>query len=219
MALNSQVWVWSDQHFFHLNIIKYTKRPFSLDKAGIIKQSEVMLSRYRSLVQPHDLVLFLGDIAFPKKDDRPELMRIFSKMTGHKILIKGNHDSASDNFYYELGFAQIYPYLICGDYFLCHYPLQDPPTCKHEAAALEAFRNSSCTKIIHGHTHDKDPKVTDGISRWNVCVDYGQNNYSPLLVEDSALAQQLLSLVGEDGSNTAEPKGIGCSLLDIIEKD
>lgn len=215
MASNSRVFVWSDQHFFHKNIIKYTNRPFEFSDEGVNAQSRQLLKNYQELVQPHDLVVFFGDVAFCTKSKKPELAAIFAQMTGHKILLKGNHDSLTDSFYFGLGFEQIYPYLICGKYFLCHYPLQDPPSCKHEAAALEAFRNSDCSMIIHGHVHDQDAQVTDQVPRWNVCVDYGTNNYRPLLVEDPVLSQHLLGLVGEDGANTSA--GRQPSLLDGLE--
>lgn len=196
---NPRVFVWSDQHFFHLNIIKYTKRPFAFSPEGLLEQSRVLLQNYRETVQPQDLVVFLGDVAFTKKEMHSKIQEIFDAMPGRKILLKGNHDTASDTFFKRLGFAWIYPYLICGEYFLCHYPLSDEPSCRHEAEAKAVFASSNCHKIIHGHTHTQDPLCTDGIPRWNVCVDYGSNNYRPLLVTDPILAADLLALVGDIG--------------------
>lgn len=202
-----RVFVWSDLHLFHLNVIKYTHRPFEFSQEGMEEQNRVILRNYQQIVQPQDLVLFLGDIAFYKSQNREPLLKIFSAMPGHKILLVGNHDSATDTFYKALGFSKIEPYLICGKYFLCHYPISLEPDSKAEIQAKEAFLNSGCTKIIHGHTHTRDCVTNDGIERWNVCVDYGNNNFSPLLIEDPQLTHDLLALLDlQDGNNqVADP--------------
>lgn len=197
-----RVFIWSDQHFFHLNIIKYTKRPFAFSQEGLIEQAKVMLKNYQDVVHEQDLVLFLGDVAFTKRENRDDLHKLFAAMPGRKILLQGNHDTASDGYFKSLGFVRIYPYLICGDYFLCHYPLNDDPSCRHEAEAKQAFAQSHCTKIIHGHTHNIEPEFSDGIPRWNVCVDFGDNQYRPLLVTDPVLTHDLLALVGDIGLST-----------------
>lgn len=191
-----QAYVWSDQHFYHLNIIHYTKRPFSADAQGMQDACELMLNNCRSIVKSDDVLLFLGDVAWVRSEFRPALQKLFGQMPGHKILLKGNHDSASDTFYHSLGFEQILPYLVCNEYFFCHYPLQAIPDSRHEAAAAEAFAASGCTRIIHGHTHNQTPDINDGIPRWNVCVDYGSNNYRPLLITDSRLSDSIIERLG-----------------------
>lgn len=192
-----QAFVWSDQHFFHLNIIKYTKRPFAFSQDGILEQNKVMLSNYQKLVEPQDLVVFLGDVAFARSENREPLQQLFQAMPGSKLLLKGNHDSAAESFYKSLGFIAVFPHLVCGDYFLCHYPLGPEVCSKHEAEAKAVFKNSGCSKIIHGHTHNTPCQYDDGLWRWNVCVDYGQNNFSPLLIHDEVLTKDLLKLAAD----------------------
>lgn len=188
-----KVFVWSDQHFFHLNIIKYSKRPFAFSEEGLLEQNKLMLANAQQLVSEQDLLIFLGDIAFTRSEIREDLGKLFAAMPGRKILLKGNHDTASDTYFKNLGIARVYPYLICGEYFLCHYPLSKEPCSRHEALAKEVFLNSQCKHIIHGHTHNMDYEFDDNVPRWNVCVDYGNNNYQPLLVPNP-LAQDLLTM-------------------------
>lgn len=85
--LNS-TFVVSDTHFFHKNIIKYCSRPFD----SIEEMNEGLIERWNSVVGKTDEVFHLGDFSFDSvKIETSE--SILSRLNGHKILIKGNHDN------------------------------------------------------------------------------------------------------------------------------
>ena len=78
----SKVWVTSDTHFLHENIIKYCDRPFK-DKE---EMTEALITTWNEQVGDDDLVIHLGDVTFSKDYD------VLSLLNGKKILVLGNHD-------------------------------------------------------------------------------------------------------------------------------
>lgn len=82
---SGHVWFWSDQHFFHQNIIGYCDRPFN----SVYHMNDVMLANCLSRVQADDIVVFGGDIAMKEVDATNAMLRA---IPGYKILVLGNHD-------------------------------------------------------------------------------------------------------------------------------
>ena len=58
-------WVTGDTHFGHTNLQKHTRRPADVD--------ELIVTAWRRLIRPEDLVIHLGDVAFGHVD-LPELL-------------------------------------------------------------------------------------------------------------------------------------------------
>lgn len=173
------IYLTSDQHFLHKNIIKYCNRPFSLDLDGVIENAKLMYDRYNATVKEEDVVLFLGDLAFLSSKNKDAFAEMFKTMPGHKILIRGNHDSLTDEYYKSIGFEVVTDHIILGRYMLCHYPLFK--NAKFQFSSLEKqlkdlFQHYKCDTLIHGHIHEKDSPTGDGVQRLNVCVDY--NNFN-----------------------------------------
>jgi calcineurin-like phosphoesterase family protein len=169
-------YITSDQHFFHQNIIKYSKRPFTFDFNGVIEMITHIGNNYNSIIQDDDLVFHLGDLACGPIKTYKNLGYILENLKGRKILIKGNHDKWEDKYYLNY-FESVQRYLIFDDYFFCHYPCYNKPyvkLSKKESVLLKILLSTQCTKIIHGHIHNKDPKLweSDGYIRTNVSVDF-----------------------------------------------
>lgn len=84
------LFVTSDLHFGHKNIIEYCNRPFPCLKdmnAGLIEI-------WNSKVGPEDTVYHLGDLSFDRdhsKKDGP-LFELLTRLNGHKVFVLGNHD-------------------------------------------------------------------------------------------------------------------------------
>lgn len=76
------IYLTSDSHWSHHNIIRYCNRPFE----DVHHMNKVLTENWNSVVGPEDTVYHLGDVAFaPFKKFLPYL-------NGKIILIQGNHD-------------------------------------------------------------------------------------------------------------------------------
>ena len=174
----SKLYVTSDQHFFHENIIKYCNRPFKTPQ----EMNETLVQNYNNTVTSSDMCIHLGDLACGYRGKNKELKKILTSLHGQKILIKGNHDSESDKFYKDCGFETIGEYMTLGSIFLCHYGFsQNEYTSQKENAMKKIFLESGCTSIIHGHTHQNyiESNEINGLwKRVNVAVDV--TDFKPL---------------------------------------
>ena len=52
-------WFTSDEHHWHANIIRYSKRPFS----SIVEMTEELVRRHNAVVKAEDTVWHLGDFS------------------------------------------------------------------------------------------------------------------------------------------------------------
>jgi len=188
-----RIFACSDHHFFHKNIIKYAQRPFNLNSSTCVSDcAEFMVKMHNAVVREDDLVMFVGDLSASLRGQEQELKDYLNRMNGTKVLIRGNHDHLKDDFYKDCGFVKIVDYFKIGDYFICHYPCYESKwNKKKEPNMIRALKNSKCTKIIHGHIHNKSPKnwEPDGYSRTNVCVDFTPNMFQPVLMSDSVFLE------------------------------
>ena len=75
----------SDTHWYHNNIIKYSKRPF----ASVEEMNKEMILRWNRKVSKNDAVYHLGDFAFATED---QILHILSQLNGCIHLVFGNHD-------------------------------------------------------------------------------------------------------------------------------
>lgn len=164
--MNVKVFIISDTHFGHSNIIDYCNRPFR--KPDGTPDTELMdktlIKNWNSVVSKNDLVLHLGDVALCSRERFKEIM---SQLNGRKILIKGNHDNWSDEFYRESGFEYVSRYpIVWNEFFLLsHAPLQ--------------MSNTTCYFNYYGHVHNDD-KYTESPTSKCVCVE--RIGYKPLFL-------------------------------------
>lgn len=151
------LFVTSDQHWGHKNIVLYCKRPFK----SVEEMNQTMIERWNSVVSDNDTVLHLGDFALNLTTIQTQRLR--DKLNGDIILVPGNHDYSTrlrdanifilDSFFSEGVTINI------GNLIFSHRPLLNIPG---------SFVN------VHGHIHDK-PSYGKYL---NVCVDV--TNYTPL---------------------------------------
>lgn len=162
------IWLISDTHFGHANIIKYANRPF----ASVSEMDEQMTLRWQTLVAENDTVFHLGDFSLHKKD----ILRQFDLLPGRKFLIKGNHDHSK---IVNLPWRGVFPYLelskgekfgqdiIPRDCVLFHYPI----------SSWNGKFHGSCH--FFGHVHAA-VGFTEKRSL-NICVE--QTDYAPILLD------------------------------------
>lgn len=155
-----KVFIISDTHFGHKNIIRYCGRPFKDTE----EMDREMIKNWNEVVSNQDLVIHLGDVALCSKE---RFKNIMSQLNGRKMLIRGNHDNWSDEFYRDSGFYYVsrYPIVWNNFYLLSHAPMQLSETTPY-------FN-------YYGHVHD-DVKYIDTATSKCVCVE--RTGYRPLFL-------------------------------------
>lgn len=66
--------------------------------------NECMIKNWNETVLNKDVVIHLGDFGIGNKS---HIASIIKHLNGRKILIKGNHDNWSDDFYRDNGFCYV----------------------------------------------------------------------------------------------------------------
>ena len=82
-----KIWLTSDTHFFHENILKYCNRPFG----SVEEMNEALVKNWNSVVKPEDHVYHLGDFCFGNVAKWNWCLEP-GRLNGHIHLILGNHD-------------------------------------------------------------------------------------------------------------------------------
>lgn len=171
--MNSDVWVISDTHFSHKNIIDYTKRPFDDTE----EMDNVIIQNWNKLVKPNDLIFHLGDVFFGGAE---RSKYIAGRLNGRKILIRGNHDKGFSNTKFrKMGF-EVYNYYFYRDILLSHYPQAEIPL-------RTAIANTSLLGNLCGHVHNEGKNLNEEIYKC-VCVeltDYKPVNMLDIMVDFS----------------------------------
>ena len=157
-------WVLSDSHFFHKKIIEYTNRPFE----SVEEMNAVMVSNYKAVVKPDDIVIWCGDITFSQDSVINEILR---SLPGYKIHILGNHDFDRSGKVKKLDVDERY---------ICYVM-----NAKHKQREFQIiFSHYPITKIpkncvnVHGHLH---LNVADP---WNINVCVEHTSFTPIGLSD-----------------------------------
>ena len=152
----SKVFVWSDPHFFHKNIIDFCDRPFS----SVAAMNQGLIDNHNSVVADDDTVICNGDFMFSKNDGG-----VFNALKGKKVLVKGNHDH-SDTI--RLGWQAVHDLLEFKhngkNIVMFHYPIESWNRKFHGSIHL------------FGHVHDQVmPNIQN---RFDICIE--KTNYTPV---------------------------------------
>lgn len=173
----AKIFVTSDNHFLHTNIIKHCNRPLDHNK--------LMFTNWNSIVSDEDYVIVAGDFSAgvgAVENGVEKLKKIAKGLKGKKYLIRGNHDHFDDDFYInELGFIAVMDYMSIKGHFICHYPLIITQYTKEVPKILnliEKFKESNCEKVLCGHSHSSRLEFLP--NHKNVCVDL--NDFSPIFL-------------------------------------
>lgn len=157
--MNRKVFIVSDTHFFHKNIIKYHRGQYK----DIDEMHDDMVAIWNNRVGENDLVIHLGDVALG--GSRQMLWSLFRDLNGIKMLLPGNHDRGEiedDRHYFnDIGFDNVevgVTELVVGNYILTHEPMGIVPA---------GYTN------IHGHCHGGITAAAHAVNdnKINVCWD------------------------------------------------
>jgi calcineurin-like phosphoesterase family protein len=87
-----RIFVVSDTHFDHANIIDYCNRPFRRPNKSrdLESMNRTLVNNWNHTVSPNDIVYFLGDLVFGKGSRPPGYW--LKRLNGQKIMIRGSHD-------------------------------------------------------------------------------------------------------------------------------
>lgn len=140
----------ADWHYGHKNILAYDHRPFFT----VNEMNSTLIQRWNQAVNKDDVVYILGDMFWcPAK----EAISVIDQLNGTKILVKGNHDRATDS-EFSKRFAKIDDYMEIEDegnkVILCHYP-------------IPCFKNHFYGSIhLYGHVHNSFEANMMEHNRW-----------------------------------------------------
>lgn len=161
------IWVISDTHFFHYNILSFKNRegelirPFSTVK----EMNDLMVENWNAVVKDEDIIYHLGDLYFGSLNCMKDLMK---QLKGRKRLIVGNHDNikviSRERFFQKIQMWRMFPEF---GLLLTHVPVHN------STLEIKGIVN------VHGHTHC-NPSPTE--KHINVCVE--ATNYAPINIED-----------------------------------
>lgn len=178
------LWVWSDLHLGHGNIIRYADRPFR----DVASMNEALWRNWERTVGASDTLVFVGDVAMRDAVSDATWERIRTGRGARKLLVFGNHDLTGGGDIRVGGFDEVCSVLcVDGDPPLAftHLPLREIPS---------GYVN------VHGHTHNERPRRSAHI---NVSVE--QLDYRPVaLGRLRGLARLLMGGRIPDGATTAE---------------
>lgn len=162
MPRPSITWVITDTHFHHDNIITACNRP--------VNHSELIIANCKHLCAPQDLLIHLGDVIFY---DYPNLKYMLDKIDCKKVLVLGNHDRKSKNWYRNNGFEFVCDSFTYDDIIFSHKPLEVFP--------------SGVTFNVHGHWHNllDQPDEELNLPKWwspktHYLLAIEHTNYKPI---------------------------------------
>ena len=150
----------SDLHLGHKNIVDLCNRPFR----NVEEMDAALIENWNRKVREKDLVYLIGDAVWDKR----KLGFYMEQLSGKKILVVGNHDSAwAKREECKAYFEEIVPYLeVCLNghpITMCHYPMLE-----WNGSRVDSRRHLGY--LIHGHIHNR------------IC-----DNYKPLFLQFNAL--------------------------------
>ena len=163
----------ADTHFFHKNVISFSRRPF----ADLEEMNSVMLKNWNARVKDNDNIYIVGDICHRVKLDNA--IELLKQLNGRKHLVVGNHDKKYlKNADFRKQFKEVEDIIkisVNGQTaVLCHYPM---------AEWNRYFRGGW---HIHGHIHNRRGETFRFMRTQERALNAGVDitNFSPVSFEE-----------------------------------
>lgn len=170
--MSREIWLISDTHFMHRNILNFTDSETGELLRGarfssIEEHDETIRDNWNKKVKKDDIVYHLGDVMIGPKD---QWGKLYHSLNGRKRLIVGNHDDIK----YMCGFFQkVQMWRMFPEFglLLTHVPI-DP-------SGLHRYNDGSMLTNVHGHIHHhKSP------TKHHVNVSCEAIDYTPINIEE-----------------------------------
>lgn len=174
LKINERVYVTSDLHLFHKNMLNWDM-PYRNIFSNIHEMHEKIISNWNSIISEKDIVYILGDVCMR---NGKLAVNILERLKGRKRLIIGNHDKYKElkKFYDQFEFVDFYEeinYLYNDKYYhiiMFHYPI------------MQWNRKHYGSILCYGHTHSNKQIIT------NRSIDVGLDTeiakFYPVLLDD-----------------------------------
>ena len=171
----ANIFIISDTHFNHANILNFTNDAGELVRPGfanVDEMNEHMVEKWNGAVKPTDHIYHLGDVHFGAKLRAKENANILRRLNGKKRLVLGNHDDAKDPVLHEF-FEKIMLWRMFKEHsvVLSHTPMRE--------SVLGEARWEGNAINIHGHIH-RNPNPSP--KHINVSVE--MMDYTPKHIDD-----------------------------------
>lgn len=184
---NRKIWVIADTHICHQKLITEGVRP---------PNNDALIKKYwQALVFPEDVIYHLGDVFLGKKEEFKNWM---FDLPGLKVLIRGNHDKESTQWYMKNGFAAVLEHasviinmknaggtVTKTEVYLSHKPMAIPQT-EHVP-----------TINVHGHFHDCgmavcNPLLVKLLTKNHYLFSLERTKYKPQILDRIFLDNKLI---------------------------
>lgn len=168
------IWVISDTHFLHKNILTFKDSYGELIRGSVFdsieEHDETMIDNWNKSVKSGDIVYHLGDVFMGSKEDFKEL---WGRLNGRKRLILGNHDDAKFFAKNDL-VSKVVMWRMFKEYgiLLTHVPV-------HNTTLWEGRFGQGPMINVHGHIHHNPSP-----SKNHKCVCVEHTKYSPINIEE-----------------------------------
>ena len=165
-----KVWVISDPHFYHYNIIRYCHRPFTT----VHEMNETIIKNWNDKVGEDEFIFMLGDFicgGFPYEETKKYYSSIYDRLNGNKFFLRGNHDKKLNKIHT----------------FVNSSYENDPVLLFHKDRKIllnhirKDFTMSSDVLFFFGHIHNRIIKDLPS-NHHNVSVEH--TGYAPVLIDD-----------------------------------
>lgn len=164
--MTKEVFITSDHHFFHKNILKYqgATRPFDT----VQEMGDSLIQRHNEVVSPNDEVYMLGDFGFAS----PKYLEpILEQMNGIKYFVFGNHDRSMRNKHIERHFQWMRDYAEIKvddkNCILFHFPIHSWNKMHYGAYQFYGHTHGQIPHLYHGRSMDIGVDTNDCYP-WNI---------------------------------------------------
>lgn len=132
----------------------------------------MIIQNWLDVVNDNDIVINLGDVIF---GNAYELKNILHSLPGKKILVRGNHDKHTNQWYLLSGFD-----VVCKSYEYKNVVFT------HKPVDMVTYHNKNVLYNIHGHSHSKlpDKKSLPFYSESNIRISIELENYKMITLTE-----------------------------------
>jgi len=166
------IWITSDQHYGHANILHYAIRPFE----NVQEMDRELIRRHNEVVQSKDTVYIVGDFTLNGHDFAVNVME---QLNGNLVFLPGSHDGRW--FDRNLGDGRIR----CVDSIYIIEKAAPVPIVLCHYAMLRWPRSHYKSWCLVGHSHGKLASILPDSIEAGLQLDVGVDvwNYYPVSLE------------------------------------